>query len=145
MKKRQLKNFIIYPKFQLTLLIANISVTLITLLVVNYKAHRVFERLYQLGKEINLNDGHPYFNFISTSGELLYINLRWAFGLSLILTIITTIYISHRIAGPIYNLKQFFTEIVEGAPFRKIKFRKGDYYSELPELINNAIEKIKRN
>ncbi|MDO9184247.1 MAG: hypothetical protein Q7U04_17670 [Bacteriovorax sp.] len=143
MKNRKLKNYIIYPRFQLTLLLANILVAITALIMVYYKVNEVFEKLHQMGEKINLTPGHPYYNFVKTSQQMMNLNLSWAFGFSIFFTVITSLFISHKIAGPIYNLKKYFININNNQEQPEMKFRRGDYYEELPKIINAAITKLK--
>ena len=66
------------------------------------------------------------------------------FTLSIFLTIAASIYLSHKIVGPVYRLKHFFINIVETKEKNHVlSFRTGDYYSDLPAIINSALDKIK--
>ncbi|WP_036095501.1 HAMP domain-containing protein [Leptospira weilii] len=63
-------------------------------------------------------------------------------GLFLGMTAIFTIVYSHKMAGPVYNIKNQLKKLAAGQePAKKIKIRKGDEFQELADLLNEVIEK----
>jgi hypothetical protein len=144
MHQRKLKNFLIYPRFQLALLVANIAISSITLVIVHFSVYDVFNKLKNMGEKINLPIDHPYFSFIMHSKELMSIRLNWVFGISIFITAILSIYLSHKVVGPIYKLRKFFTELNVDQTLSKLYFRKGDYYDDLPKIVNDALNKFKK-
>ncbi|OGS46564.1 MAG: hypothetical protein A2539_01665 [Elusimicrobia bacterium RIFOXYD2_FULL_34_15] len=55
---------------------------------------------------------------------------------------VVSIYISHKIAGPIFKIKKQLKEILEtGDTSKKIFLRKGDELADLVEVINEYISK----
>jgi signal transduction histidine kinase len=65
----------------------------------------------------------------------------WQIGLT-ILVFVICIFFSHKIAGPMYKLRQFLNRIREGQPFSKLFFRGGDYFVEVADDLNETFEKI---
>ncbi len=49
---------------------------------------------------------------------------------------------THRIAGPIYKLRKFLSDLRNGAPRGKLFFRKGDYFHEVADDINVTFDSI---
>lgn len=143
--KRKISNILIYPKFQLTLLLCNSLIFLFTAFLVYWKVSEIFERLFSIGREINLPENHAYFSFITKSHDLLNLNLGWAFAFSLFLVIAVTLLLSHKIVGPIYNLKNYFLNLeINQDKKLHLRFRKGDYFSELPEIINRSLDRVSK-
>ena len=64
--------------------------------------------------------------------------------LSCIFTLAFGLFYSHRIAGPIYNLKKALREVRGGKVDRVVKFRKGDEFHDLAEEINKTIAWVRR-
>lgn len=52
--------------------------------------------------------------------------------------------LTHRIAGPMYRLRTELKKAVQGERVGKIQFRKDDEFQDLPELINEFIERASR-
>ena len=69
--------------------------------------------------------------------------LIWAAIVSYIFSFVLTIVISHRLSGPIYRLKKYFSDISNEGYKEPLSFREGDYYSDLPDVVNKGIDKIK--
>jgi sensor histidine kinase YesM len=59
-----------------------------------------------------------------------------AFGVS--------IFMSHRIAGPLYKLSLFMRRAKDGNLSEKVSFREGDYFQEMAQLYNEMAQGILR-
>lgn len=56
-----------------------------------------------------------------------------------------TLTLSNRIAGPIYNLRNTIRKISTGdTEVRPLKFRKNDFWDDLPEAFNAMTERLSR-
>ncbi len=60
----------------------------------------------------------------------------------LMMTFFITIFMSHRIAGPLYKLGKALNELRNGN-LSKIYFRKFDHFKELADEYNHAVESVK--
>lgn len=65
-------------------------------------------------------------------------------GLFLATTFAITLFISHRIAGPLYKMKKFFREVAGGNLREELRFRKSDHFKDLAEDYNGMIQGIRR-
>ena len=54
------------------------------------------------------------------------------------------IYLTHKVAGPMWKLENQIAEFLDGKDIRPIKFRKGDEFQKLPELVNRLTKGYKR-
>lgn len=52
------------------------------------------------------------------------------------------IFLSHKVAGPMYKLKNHIEGIIDGDTPSNIFFRKGDYFPEMAETINNLMDNM---
>jgi len=66
----------------------------------------------------------------------------WVAGIILFFGIVS-IFISHKIAGPLYRLKKSLAEITAGNLNIKIKLRKNDDLKDLAEHINLLVEELR--
>lgn len=66
---------------------------------------------------------------------LLYI----CFG---VLTFLLSLFVSHKIAGPLYKLNNAMNAVTEGSQDQKIFFRNSDYFKELAESFNQMLDKV---
>ena len=82
-----------------------------------------------------------------TRQELLWLLISMQIIL-VILTFLISVFMSHRIAGPIYKLHLQFQKVRQGRFHDKLTFRENDYfqdiitdYNEMVESVGNQIEK----
>ncbi len=53
---------------------------------------------------------------------------------------IISVFISHRVAGPVYRFERIIKALTQGKDVKEIKLRKGDEFYELALAINNLIK-----
>jgi hypothetical protein len=58
---------------------------------------------------------------------------------------ITTLLLSHKMAGPMIRLRNYFGQISKDGDFPEtLNFRNGDFFQDLPPMINQAFAALKR-
>ena len=144
-KNRKLKHYIIFPKFQLTLVITNLVIMTFCYVLVFYQIYDSFNHLTEIGMRLRIPEDSAFFKLLNHHESAIINKLLIAAGLSYLFSFIMTVVISHRVSGPLYNLKNYFLELKEKGFTREIKFRKGDYYSDLPHIINDGLKKVKED
>ena len=60
----------------------------------------------------------------------------------MVLLIIMGIFMTHRIAGPVYRVQKDIQRVLDGEKGVRVKFRKGDSFPELAVKVNSLIERI---
>ena len=99
------------------------------------------------GEALGLPEDHAFFILIKEQRELM---TSIFVGVALFISFIIGLwgmFFSHRIAGPLYRLTRFFTEAKENtsknqrAKLRPIFFRKNDFFLEVPDAINDFLQK----
>jgi hypothetical protein len=141
-KKRQLKNILIEPQFQLKLL--SYFVVLFAITTVSFYSVILifFQRLKQKGLNVGLSPNHVFFDFLrhqKQDVDLLFIGLT---VLNFLLLIGVGFIVSHRIAGPIHNLKNYLGNTLSKDSV-DFKLRKNDFLTDLVPIINKLKTKIK--
>jgi hypothetical protein len=58
------------------------------------------------------------------------------------LTFLSCIFFSHKIAGPIYKLKKYLSEVRANTTKGPLFFRKGDYFLDLADDVNQTIDQL---
>ena len=56
--------------------------------------------------------------------------------------VVDTVKLSHRFAGPIFNLRRAMGEVAEGKPPRKLQFRDNDFWHDLSAEYNAMITRL---
>ena len=64
--------------------------------------------------------------------------------LFLSITFLISIFTSHRIAGPLYKLRQFFKKSTDSGQFEELRFRKGDHFQELAQDYNEMMAAVRK-
>lgn len=62
--------------------------------------------------------------------------------LFLAITFLLSIFLSHRIAGPLYKLRESMQEVARGNFDLRISFRKNDHFNELQDTFNEMIQHL---
>lgn len=61
----------------------------------------------------------------------------------LVITFMISIFVSHRIAGPLYKLKNFFRQNTDGKLSPELRFRKGDHFTDIAEEYNEMLGNLR--
>lgn len=136
MKRR--KKLLINPKFQWEILtyftIMNLMV-LSVIYIVNIYA------LYQAGSSLDVGaDPSQFLNYLRMHQQKFNITFFIGALFTTALIYILGFNISNKIAGPVYKIEKSIDAIINGQVAEKISFRKGDYFPELAEKVNQLIE-----
>ena len=136
---------LVYPKFQLTLLGANTIVLGGIYALVATQTFRFFHELRETGMSIKLAADHPYFRFVDMESGKMSSYLLIAFLVGMLISSIASLWLSQRLAGPIVRMRGFFQKIHQGQADEELKFRKGDFFGELPGVVNQALRSLRKN
>ncbi len=143
---RNIRSLIIYPKFQLLVVLTQFAFILFAFCSVVFQSYRSYNEFQRFGVELKLQPDHPFFRLITLQLNQLYLNIFIAFLVTVVFSSLITLAVSHRLAGPIVRTRGYFRNIIEkGKRENKLTFRDGDFFSDLPPLINDAISVIEKN
>lgn len=133
------KAYLVNPDFQLKLIGYALFIALLTIGVFYLSNLYFFWKLIEVGKNSKFSPDHPFFMFIGEQKRLMNSVFLVTALISLGTLIVAGVFLSHRIAGPIYRLKIYLNAIVADQHFRELKFRKGDFFADLAESINQTL------
>lgn len=156
------KNYLIDKEFQLSFIFRNaayiiISSLFIFIMVISYNTYKfrqnylmltpTSERLQEWAVKNNVSPNSVSYacQFIIQSREITFIKfitkpLLTAVLINAFISLLTSLYFSHRIAGPLYHMKRVLKSKIEGKDTGPIHIRKNDYFFELAEMINKALD-----
>ena len=137
------KKYLINPKFQLSFVFMCLLPATVTIVTFFSFIQYYFFKLFMEGKELGLPLDHPYFMLLSDQRILLAKIFVFFMILVTILYLVWGIWISHKIAGPIYRLEKYLKSLTD-IPESDLKFREGDYFLEIPESFNEWLRKIRK-
>jgi hypothetical protein len=139
-KTKNRQSYLILPGFQWKMILyaAGLAAFIIVLL---YSANLYFfSSLRQEGIAAGLSETHPFFLFLGKQSrfqDIIFLAVAVIVNLAVILG---GLWLSNRIAGPIYRIGVCLSQLAEGGPATKISFRKADFFGESVALLNQVVE-----
>ena len=135
------KKILINPPLQLYLISFFSLLAIVSMAINFFTAKYVFDQFKENGITIGLEEGHPFFLFIKDQEILFNSYFFTSSGLILVCYILGGLFVPHRIAGPIYRLTEHIKSLNK-SPQKpsEVTFRKGDFFNELEETINEYID-----
>lgn len=129
--------FLINKPFQLKFSLIVTSIVLITTTIYPFIIYDFFNILTLQKTQIPQN-------IIAAQKEMIFYLILIQAVVAL-LVFIFFIFVGHKIAGPIYQLKKHLRSIKEGNPITPLSFRSGDYFNDLAEEVTQFIDVILKN
>ena len=137
------KTYFVNPRLQLQLIfaanvLALISVAMMTTLVFYNQSH-----IDSYMAILNLPKDHPFLVAAAQRhANFLYMCVLIGIVQFAIFNA-TAIFVSHRIAGPLYRLERHLADVGSGKEPTDVKFRKGDLYQHLAEACNKVMARLR--
>lgn len=142
MKKIRTK-LIIFPEFQLTLILMMVAINFLTLFVIAYFVRGEFQALWDASQASGMTESSPFYRFIQDLQLGVFKKAVLGFTIGTVISAVLALRISLKFAGPLYRLRTYFETVkTEGSRKGPIKFRKGDYLYTLGDTIEEALQKI---
>jgi len=138
------KVLLINPKFQISFLLYTCGIATSILLVFFTANQYFFWKFTQKGRALGLPTDHVFFRFIHDQQTMMnWIYLITAFVAFGIL-IYSGLFLSNKVAGPLYRLKNYLKDYGDGKIDKKLTFRKKDFFLEIPTHVNECFEKVEK-
>lgn len=92
-----------------------------------------------------LVSGDPIHGFGSVLDEIWTHNMPVFVTLIVLLPVLVfdTIKLSHRFAGPVIRLREALRDVADGVPGGRLQFRENDFWRDLPDIFNRAIDRMR--
>jgi len=98
------------------------------------------EMLTELGHQLDLDPNHVFFQVIHKHEFTMHM----VFGVTALagvhIAVVWGLLFSHSIAGPLYRLNYHLQAAARGKKVGLVRFRKGDYFPELAESLNDYLK-----
>ena len=139
------KNYLINKPFQLRFIGFICVVNALTIGVFYFSNLMFFRKFTEMGKAFGLPEGHNFYVFIDQQRSIM--NKIFLFsGVSFtVMLFVLGIYYSHRIAGSLYRLNKHLLKLSETLEFEDLRFRKNDFFQEIPDSFNVFMKKMREN
>ncbi|HAR41392.1 MAG TPA: hypothetical protein DCS07_01975 [Bdellovibrionales bacterium] len=133
------KTLLIFPRFQLSIIGVNVGIILTMALLLWVAVENAFRDL-QPAAGLSVNEATFFRNYVAYQATQVRIGLLVAGLCGIAISVIATLIMSHKFAGPLVRLRNYFTKACDGtSPISELNFRDGDFLSEFPPLVNKAM------
>ena len=136
--------FLIYPQFQLILIVVNTLITLGIFGIVYLQIYRTFGHFKQTGNQLHLPVDHAFYQLIDIQSARIYFAVMIATGIGIFLSSAFMLVLSYRLASPIVRMSNYFSSLAKNGTFKKLEVKKGDFFGHIPKEINGALEVLAR-
>lgn len=129
--------FIINPQYQFKFSLIICSLVLIGSIAYPLTIMDIFETFIQLNPDRAdrlVTAKNNILQFV-LFGQLSYLGI----------TFVISIYLSHKVAGPLYKLKNYLLGIQEGKKVTELWFRKGDNFQDIAEEVTRTCQFLSGN
>lgn len=137
------KILLINPRFQLSFIGFTLAVSMATTAIFYGAIYYFFWRFRSLGLAVGLPPDHVFFRFIDQQQVVL----NWGFVVVTLVAIsvlvLCGLYMSHRVAGPLYRLLGHMKRVAAGETTENVKFREKDYFQELADAYNAQLQTLR--
>ena len=129
--------FLINPRFQIRFSLVVCSLVWISSLIYPFIIIELFNSFSRMNPQAAqaLNDARSELLVFLGAYQLLYMGIVF----------VLCIFLTHKIAGPMYKLTNYLRKIAHGEPPSIITFRDGDNFAEVAEEVNNAFDRLADN
>lgn len=128
------KIFLINPRFQYKVSLMICIFAVLATVVYPLSIYGLFERLIELQPQQGTN-------LANVRNETLTV-LGIAEAAIIALIFLFSIFLTHKIAGPMYKLSNHLKEIRGGKEITPLSFRKGDYFHEVAQELNETLMEL---
>ena len=137
------KTYLINPRFQWRFIGFMAAASLLAIAVLFVSNVLFFREMEQTALSVGLTRDNPYFDFLAEQKSSLYTLYFAVSGVAFVVMMALGILYSHRIAGPLHNLRSKMQRIADGEAPSSVNFRKNDQFRDLAESFNAMIATLR--
>src|SRR5690349_3161280 len=105
------KGWIVYPKFQLTILAVGLISNVITFCSVYFGINRSFHYFSLLGNQSKMPADHVYFHLLHREMHHILVNAGIGLTISILISVLLTTLLSQRLVGPIVRVQTYLSKV----------------------------------
>ncbi len=133
---------LINKRFQLTFLGYILGMIVLTIGIIYGSNFYFFWMFKKMGISMQLPSDHVFFSFL----EAQQTQMNYVFALTGVLVsasmCLLGLFLSHRVAGPLYRLCSHLKKISADGSVEEVKFREGDFFPEVADAFNEHLRRI---
>jgi hypothetical protein len=130
---------LINPAFQLSFLAYTLGIALLVSAIFFGANRYFFWKIRQEGIYLGLNGDHVFFRFVEQQQWQMDLVFIVTAAIAILILTVSGLIFSHKVAGPISRLVQFFENYPANKERRPLTFRDGDYFQEVPPAVNRGL------
>jgi hypothetical protein len=132
------KIYLINPKFQIRFSLYVCILVFLTSIIYPFS---IYELMNTIVSHFSLKNPEIAVHYSNKRDALIMFLILLHLGFTC-LTFFICVFFSHKIAGPLYKLQKHLKLIRENSAPNKLFFRKGDYFQELADDINETFDHL---
>jgi signal transduction histidine kinase len=126
--------YLINPRFQIRFCLFVALIVFVSSIIYPFTIYEVIDSFIEY---LSASSPNAIPQIKENRQKLIVILSLWQLGFTALIFVIC-IFISHKIAGPIYKIKKHLASMREGLSHGKLYLRKGDYFHELADEMNET-------
>jgi hypothetical protein len=136
------KKFLINPPFQISIIRQMLILTCVVIAIFYGANIYHFWSLRRQGLSLGLPPEHVFFRFLAEQQYTMDLLFLFTSVLAFLTIVGFGLFLSHRIAGPLYRLKQYLHEShLDPNNTEALCFRENDYFPDVAEAVNLRLGK----
>lgn len=126
--------FVINPKFQYKFSLMMCSIVFIGSLIYPFTIYELYEKIIAMQPQnaMELESNRSYLLMLLASMEFAFLGIVF----------VICIFLSHKIAGPMYKLQNHLKNLRETGDVHPVFFRNGDNFHEIADEVNHLVEHL---
>ena len=142
-KKVLRTQYLINKSFQLKYTVGFVVVVLVLSVFFSVATYSYIQDTLFAGIRTGISDSQVAASLAKEQSSLLNNNILLLFGFFVLILTVLAIFITHRIAGPMFALKKRMNEVASGIVHSKpLQFRKTDEFQDVAECFNKMMDKL---
>ena len=139
--KRQMRNVLIHRPMQREFSLVLVALMMISTLAIGFVIHETI-REAAFGGGFRFGKINPY-EVLSEVRYQLILRVSCVLFVTLVVIGLFAVFFLHRIAGPLYRIRQIIYHINNGEMPLPIRLREGDYFMDVATEMNQLLQKLK--
>ena len=138
------KKFLINRRFQLTIIGFSVGLAFFAVAILYLENMFLLDHLFDKETQDIVFADSAMMQFIEEERSKIHQALGVAAATILVLIAVGGLFLSHRVAGPVYRLQTHMEDIIAGKTRERLSFRKKDFFPELAETYNALLDKLRK-
>lgn len=138
------RKFLINERFQLHFVGFSGVLALAACLAFYMAIEYFFMKYHGFAIDVGMRPSDPFFRVLGNMETMMTTIFAIISVCVILVSIIGGILFSHRIAGPMYRMREHFKLIASNQTLEDVQFRKGDYFSDVAEAYNSQLSFLRR-